>query len=93
MQTLHTGGSGYRRRSHLIHEQADEKATQREIDDLKRDFVKHNENKPLPVLTFLSMMTKMQVTDNDQEHHLASFIPVKRNILARVGKKVHLGGE
>ena len=35
-QTLHTGGSGYRRRSHLIHEQPDEKAMQREIDDLKK---------------------------------------------------------
>ena len=36
LQTLHTGGSGYRRRSHLIHEQADEKAMQREIDNLKK---------------------------------------------------------
>ena len=36
MQTLHTGGSGYRRRSHLIHEQADEKALQREIANLKK---------------------------------------------------------
>ena len=33
---LHTGGSGYRRRGHLVHEQADEKALQREIDDLKK---------------------------------------------------------
>ena len=37
-QTLHTGGSGYRRRSHLIHKQVDEKAMQREIDDLKKRF-------------------------------------------------------
>ena len=36
MQTFHTGGSGYRRRSHLIHEQANEKAMQREINDLKK---------------------------------------------------------
>ena len=36
LQMLHTGGSGYQRRSHLIHEQADEKAMQREIDDLKK---------------------------------------------------------
>ena len=27
-QTLHAGGSGYRRRSHLVHEQADEKDLQ-----------------------------------------------------------------
>ena len=36
LQTLHTGGSGYRRRGHAIHEQANEKAMQREIDDLKK---------------------------------------------------------
>ena len=36
LQTLHTGGSGYRRRGHAIHEQADKKATQQEIDDLKK---------------------------------------------------------
>ena len=36
LQTLHTGGSSYRRRSYLVHEQADEKALQREIDDLKK---------------------------------------------------------
>ena len=32
----HTGGSGFRRKSHAVHEQGDEKAMQREIDDLKR---------------------------------------------------------
>ena len=36
LQTHHTGGNGYRRRSHLVHEQADEKDLQREIDDLKK---------------------------------------------------------
>ena len=35
-QTLHAGRSGYRRRSHLVHEQADEKDLQREIEYLKR---------------------------------------------------------
>ena len=35
-QMLHVGRSGYRRRSHLVHEQADEKDLQREIEDLKR---------------------------------------------------------
>ena len=38
LQILHTGGSGYRRRGHLIHEQANEKTIQREIDDLKKKF-------------------------------------------------------
>ena len=36
LQTLHIGGGGYRRRSHLVHEQADEKDLQREIDYLKK---------------------------------------------------------
>ena len=36
LQTLHTGGSGYRRRGHAMHNQGDEKAMQREIDDLKK---------------------------------------------------------
>ena len=36
LQTLHTGRSGYKRRGHTIHEQVDENAMQREIDDLKK---------------------------------------------------------
>ena len=36
LQMFHTGGSGYRRRSHLVHKQADEKDLQREIDDSKK---------------------------------------------------------
>ena len=36
LQTLHTGGSDYRRKGHAVHEQGDEKAMQREIDDLKK---------------------------------------------------------
>ena len=92
LQTLHTGGSGYRRRSHLVHEQADEKDLQREIDDLKRYFVEHNENKPLPALIFLPMTTKMPVTENAQKLHLVSLIPVKMNILTKGGEGVYLGG-
>ena len=91
LQTLYTGGSGYRRRSHLVHEQADENDLQREIDDLKRDFVEHNENKPLPALMFLPMTTKMPVTGNDQKLHLVSLITVKRNILAKGSEGVYLG--
>ena len=36
LQTHHTSGSGYQRKGHVIHEQVDEKAMQREIDDLKK---------------------------------------------------------
>ena len=46
-QTLHAGRSGYRRRSHLAHEQADEKDLQREIEDLKRK-LRHAQRKQTP---------------------------------------------
>ena len=36
LQTLYTGGSDFRRKCHAVHEQGDEKAMQREIDELKR---------------------------------------------------------
>ena len=36
LQTLHTGESDFWRKGHAMHEQGDEKAMQREIDDLKR---------------------------------------------------------
>ena len=36
LHTVHTGGSGYRRKGHAAHEQGDQKAMQQEIDDLKR---------------------------------------------------------
>ena len=58
----------------------------------KRDFFEHNENKPLPALMFLPMMTKMPVIENAQKLHLVSHIPVRKNILARGGEGVHLGG-
>ena len=35
-QMLHVGGSDYRRKNHLVHEQADENDLQWEIDDLKK---------------------------------------------------------
>ena len=36
LQTLHTSGSDFRRKGRAVHKQGDEKAMQREIDDLKR---------------------------------------------------------
>ena len=34
--TIHTGGSGFRRKDHVAHEQGDNKAMQQENDDLKK---------------------------------------------------------
>ena len=59
LQTLHIGGSGYRRRSHLIHEQADEKALQREIDDLKKK-LRRAQRKQTP--------SSSDVSSNDDEN-------------------------
>ena len=36
LHTVHTGGSSFRMKGHAVHEQGDDKAMQREIDDLKR---------------------------------------------------------
>ena len=58
LQTLHTGGSGYRRRGHVIHEQADEKAMQRKIDDLKKR-LRRAQQKQTP--------SSSDVSSNDEE--------------------------
>ena len=36
VHTVHMGGSGFRRKGHVAYEQGDHKATQREINDLKK---------------------------------------------------------
>ena len=36
VHTTHTSGSGFRRKGHVSHQQDDDKAMQREIDDLKK---------------------------------------------------------
>ena len=36
VHTIHTGGSGFQRKGHVSHEKYDDKAMQREIDDLKK---------------------------------------------------------
>ena len=38
VHTVHTNGSGFRRKGHVSHERDDDKAMQREIDDLKKQF-------------------------------------------------------
>ena len=58
LQTLHTSESGYRRRVHAIHEQADEKAMQREIDDLKKR-LRRAQRKQTP--------SSFDVSSNDEE--------------------------
>ena len=58
MQTLHTGGSGFQRKCHAVHEQGDEKAMQREIDDLKRQLCRAQRKQSPP---------SSDVSSNDEE--------------------------
>ena len=58
LQTFHTGGSGYRRRGHVVHQQGDEKAMQREIDDLKKQ-LRRAQRKQSP--------SSSDVSSNDEE--------------------------
>ena len=60
LQTLHTGGSGYRRRGHAKHEQVDEKAIQWEIDDLKKR-LRRVQRKQTP--------SSSDVSSNDEEEY------------------------
>ena len=44
---VHTGGSGFRRKGHVSHEQGNEKAMQREIDDLKKQLQRAQQKRSL----------------------------------------------
>ena len=59
LQTLHTGGSGFRRKGRVVHEQGDEKAMQREIDDLKRKLHRAQRKQSPP---------SSDVSSNDEEY-------------------------
>ena len=61
MQTLHTGGSGFRRKGRVVHEQGDEKAMQREIDDLKRQLRRAQRKQSPP---------SSDVSSNDEEDNI-----------------------
>ena len=59
MQTLCTGGSGFRRKFRAVHEQGDEKAMQREIDELKRQLRRAQRKQSPP---------SSDVSSNDEEN-------------------------
>ena len=58
LQTLYTGGSGFRRKGRAMHEKGDEKAMQREIDDLKRQLRRAQRKQSPP---------RFDVSSNDEE--------------------------
>ena len=96
LQMHHTGKSGYRRRNHLVHKQADEKDLQREIDDLKKR-LHRAQRKQTP--------SNSDVSSNDDEnasYRQRSGTPPSESYSCeeeysrkrrRGGKEVHLEGE
>ena len=99
LQTLHTGGSGYRQRSHLVHEQANEKDLQQEIDDLKKRF-RRAQQKQIPSNSDVSSnddedasYRKCSETPPNESYSCEEERSRKRNVLARGGEEVHLRGE
>ena len=58
MHNVHTDRSGFRRKSHVAHKQGDEKAMQREIDDLKKQ-LRQAKQKQYP--------SSSNVSSNDEE--------------------------
>ena len=58
LQTLHTGGSGYRRKGHAVHEQGDEKVMQRQIEDIKKQLRRAQQKQSPP---------SSDVSSNDEE--------------------------
>ena len=61
MHDVHTDESGFRRKGHVTHEQGDEKAMQREIDDLKKQ-LRRAKQKQYP--------SNADVSSNDEEDTL-----------------------
>ena len=61
MHTIHTGGSAFRRKGHVAHEQSDEKAMQRKINDLKKQ-LRRAQQKRTP--------SSSNVSSNDKEDSL-----------------------
>ena len=58
MHDVYTNGSGFRRKGHVVHEQGDEGAMQREIDDLKKQ-LRQAKQKQYP--------SNFNVSSNDEE--------------------------
>ena len=58
MHTVHTDGSGFQRKCHVAYEQGDEKAMQREIDDLKKQLRRAQQKQSL---------SSSDVSSNDKE--------------------------
>ena len=58
VHTIHTGGSGFRRKGHISHERDDNKVMQREIDNLKKQ-LRRAQHKRSP--------SSSDVSSNDKE--------------------------
>ena len=69
VHTIHTGGIDFQRKGHVSHKRDDDKAMQREIDDLKNNSVEHNRSDPLPALMSPPTTKKILYIDRGLEPH------------------------
>ena len=58
VHTVHTNGSGFQRKGHVAHEQGDDKAMQREIDNLNEQLRRAQQKQP---------PSSFDVSSNDEE--------------------------
>ena len=93
LQTLHTGGSGFRRKCRAVQEQGDEKAMQREIDELKRQ-LRRAQRKQSPPSSDISSNDEEDTIYRQRSRTLPSeSFSVRRSIFIKGNAGVHLAGE
>ena len=87
VHVTHTSKSHSRVESHVSQEQHN-KAMQREIDQLKKNYAMHNENELTPHLVPPSTMRKIAVIDVDQGLPLANPSHMKKSVIVNADAKV-----
>ena len=92
-RTVHAGKSGFRRRSHLVQEHADEKDLQREIEDLKKKLRRAQRNRTPSSFDVSSNDGGRDSYRDSSETPPVNPIPMKRSIPTKEGEKVRLEGE
>ena len=93
MQTLHTGGSGFRRKGHAVDEQGDEKAMQREIDDLNRQLRRAQRKQSPPNSDVSSNDKKDTIYKQRSRTPPSEFFSCEEEHIHKRNAGVHLAGE
>ena len=83
MHDVYMDGSGFQRKAHVVHEQGDERAMQREIDNLKKQLRQAKQKQYPPILMSLPMMKRILYTSNVLELHQANLFLVRMCIFTK----------